>query len=62
MGSPHSGCLILRNTTRPFTSNIIYVKGIRVNKIPEPVFCNHTYLTNPTVTHAVKVVYAAGVL
>ena len=54
--------MIPRNTARPFTSDILYVKCIRVNKIPETVFCNHKYLTNPTVTHAVKVVDAARVL
>ena len=42
-----------------YQSHRIHVKGTKTDRIPETVFFKHKYLTNPTVTHADKVVNAA---
>ena len=45
-----------------YRSHIIHVKGTKADRISETVFFKHKYLTNPTVTHADKVVNAARAL
>ena len=45
-----------------YRSHIIHVKGTKADRVSETVFFKHKYLTNPTVTHADKVVDAARAL
>ena len=45
-----------------YRSHIIHVKGTKADRISETVFFKHKYLTNPTVTHADKVINAARAL
>ena len=45
-----------------YRAHKVYVKSTRSERISETVFFKHKYLTNPTVTHADKVVNAARAL
>ena len=42
-----------------YRTHRIYVKAINAGRVSEAVFFKHKYLTNPTVTHADRVVQAA---
>ena len=46
----------LRTSPDHYRSHIIHVKGSKVDRISRTIFFRHKYLTNPTVTHADRVV------
>ena len=39
-----------------YRAHRIFVKGTNAGRISETVFFNHKYMTNPTVTHADRIV------
>ena len=61
--SPHTvDGWYLGTSPNHYRSHIINVKGTKADRVSETVFFKHKYLTNPTVTHADKVVDAARAL
>ena len=57
--SPHSADgYYLGASPDHYRTHRIYVKAINAGRVSEAVFFKHKYLTNPTVTHADRVVQA----
>ena len=58
--APHStDGYYLRTSLDHYRAHRIYVKATGAERISETVFFKHKHLTNPTVTHADRVVQAA---
>ena len=58
--SPHSiDGYYLGTSPDHYRAHRIYVKATGAERVSQPVYFKHKYLTNPTVTHADRVVQAA---